>query len=138
MIKEDKSTISCQTRSPPVGGKAKPRGARIRHRQFSTIFRCSFRPKVVSDVISGVVVDPTGLKVCVKFGYSRPNRSRDIRLPHFVRTTTTPAYAGHHISRRPKSFCLKMKYFNPLFPEQSTFTTTIKRLPRNRNLSCQK
>ena len=41
---------------------------------------CS-RPKTDSDVISDVVVDPTGMKVSVKlFGDSRPNRSRDIRL----------------------------------------------------------
>ena len=31
-----------------------------------------------------MVVDPTGSKVPVKFGVSRSNRSRDIRLPHFV------------------------------------------------------
>ena len=41
-------------------------------------------------------VDPTGMKVDVKLGDSRSNRSRDIRLIHFVRTpttatTTTPA-----------------------------------------------
>ena len=58
------------------------------------------QPQVVSSVISGVVVDLTDLKVPVKFCGSRPNCSRDIRLPHFVRTRTTttpPAYAGHHI-----------------------------------------
>ena len=37
-----------------------------------------------SDVISGAVVDPTGVKVRVKFGDSRSNRSRDIGLPDFV------------------------------------------------------
>ena len=31
-----------------------------------------------------MVVDPTGVKVPVKFGNSRSNHSRDIRLPHFV------------------------------------------------------
>ena len=31
-----------------------------------------------------VAVDPTGVKVFVKFGDSRSNRSRDIRLPHVV------------------------------------------------------
>ena len=35
---------------------------------FSTVFRCNFRPEVVSDVIAGAVADPTGLKVRVKFG----------------------------------------------------------------------
>ena len=49
-----------------------------------------------------MVVEPMGVKVLVKFGDSRSNRSRDIRLPHFVgttttTTTTTPAYVGHHI-----------------------------------------
>ena len=39
------------------------------------------------------------MDVYVMIGDSRSNRSRDIRLPHFEmdgRTTTTPAYAGHH------------------------------------------
>ena len=31
-----------------------------------------------------MVVDPTGMKVRVKIGDSRSNRSRDIGLPHFV------------------------------------------------------
>ena len=44
----------------------------------------NFRPEVYSDVISRVVVDPTGLKVRVKLGDSRSNPPRDIRLPHFV------------------------------------------------------
>ena len=44
----------------------------------------SFRLEVYNDVISGVVVDPMGMKVPVKFGESRSNRSIDIRLPHFV------------------------------------------------------
>ena len=37
-----------------------------------------------SDVISGVAVDPTGVKVRVKCGDSTSNCSRDTRLPHFV------------------------------------------------------
>ena len=49
----------------------------------------NFRPEVRIDVLSGVVVDPMGMKVSGKFGDSRSNRSRHIRLPHFVRTTTT-------------------------------------------------
>ena len=44
--------------------------------------------EVVSDVISGVVVDPTGMKASVNFGDSRSNRSRDIRLLHLVTKTT--------------------------------------------------
>ena len=38
-----------------------------------------------------MVVDPTGLKVRVKFGHSSSNRARDTRLPPFVRTTMTTA-----------------------------------------------
>ena len=37
-----------------------------------------------SDVISGVIIDPTVMKVLVKVDDSRLNVSRDIRLPHFV------------------------------------------------------
>ena len=44
----------------------------------------NFRPEVDSEIISGVVIDPTGAKVSVKFGDSRSKRSRDIRLPDFV------------------------------------------------------
>ena len=36
------------------------------------------------DVISGVVVNPTGVKVPVKFGDSRSKCSGEIQLPHFV------------------------------------------------------
>ena len=49
--------------------------------RFSNVH--NFRPEVRSDVISGVIIDPTGVKVCVKFGDSRSNRLR-----YFVRTTT--------------------------------------------------
>ena len=42
-----------------------------------------FRPEVRSDVISGVFVDPAGVNAQVKFGDSKSNRSRDIRLPPF-------------------------------------------------------
>ena len=34
--------------------------------------------------MSGAVVDPKDVKVLVKFGDSRLNRFRDIRLPPFV------------------------------------------------------
>ena len=53
-------------------------------RHFRRFFRCSFRPEVFSDVKSGVVVDPMGVKVPVKFGDSMSNRYRDMRLPHVV------------------------------------------------------
>ena len=56
--------------------------SRITFWQYLTAF-CS-RPEVTSGVISGVVIDPTAVKVHVKFGDPRSNRSRDIRLPHFV------------------------------------------------------
>ena len=51
---------------------------------FSTVVHGSFGPEVYSDVISGVVVDPTSVKVSAKFDDSMSNRSRDIRVPHFV------------------------------------------------------
>ena len=34
--------------------------------------------------MSGMVVDQTGMKVHLKFGHSRLNSYRDIRLSHFV------------------------------------------------------
>ena len=55
----------------------------------------NFRPEGDSDVIFGMVVDPTGVKVRVKAGDSRSSRSRDIRLPHFA--TCHDDEAGHHI-----------------------------------------
>ena len=45
-----------------------------------------FRQEVNSDVISSEFVDTTCVKVRVVFGISRSNRSRDIRLTHFVAT----------------------------------------------------
>ena len=51
---------------------------------FEGFFRGSFRPEAVSDVVSAAVIDPTCVKVPVKFGDSKSNRSRDTRLPHFV------------------------------------------------------
>ena len=56
----------------------------------------NFRPEVARDVISGVLVDPTGTDVLVKFRYYRSNCSRDIRLPHFVTNELrmTPACAA--------------------------------------------
>ena len=54
----------------------------------------NFRPAVASDVISGVDVEQIAMNVPVTFGDSRSNRSRDVRLPHFVRM---PAYASHHM-----------------------------------------
>ena len=46
---------------------------------IKTVFRTSITSgSSYSDVISSVVVDPTGLKFRVKFGDSRSNRFRDI------------------------------------------------------------
>ena len=61
----------------------------------------NFRPAAVaSDVISGVDVEQVGMNARVKFGDSGSNRSRDIRLPPFVRTTTTPADGPYDAVRR--------------------------------------
>ena len=51
---------------------------------FSRVFRNNLRPEVGSDVISGLVVELTGVDVRVKFGDSMSNGSRDIRAAHFV------------------------------------------------------
>ena len=51
---------------------------------FSTVFHGNFRPEVVSDIISNVGVEHVGLDVTVKFGDSRLDGSRDLRLPNFV------------------------------------------------------
>ena len=71
----------------------------------------NFRPEVASDVISGAFVEPAGVKVRVKFGNSRSNPYPDIRLPHFVRTTTTTTTPtdGPHDNRAKRllAFCLK-------------------------------
>ena len=44
----------------------------------ATVFQDIFRPEVVSDVISGEIAVPVGMKVRVKFGDPRSNRFRDI------------------------------------------------------------
>ena len=60
------------------------------------------QPEVVSDVISGVVVDQAGVKVPVKFGDSMSKRSRDIRLPQFVTNDTGVGRSSY------QGVCLKM------------------------------
>ena len=62
--------------------------------------------EAASDVIVGVAVEPTGMKVLVKYGNSKSNRSRYIRLPHSVTNDEdNDDDAGHHIreeiDRRP-------------------------------------
>ena len=42
----------------------------------STFFLDNFRPEVVSDIISGAVIDLTGVKILVKLVDSRSNGSR--------------------------------------------------------------
>ena len=44
---------------------------------FRRFFQDNFRPEVVSDVLSGGDVGQIGMDIAVKFGDSRPNRSRD-------------------------------------------------------------
>ena len=56
-----------------------------------------YRPEVARDVISGVVVDPTGLKVHVKFGDSIGQTVLEIRLPHFVTNSGDNDDAGRRI-----------------------------------------
>ena len=64
-------------------GQAKRCAAKIRPKavrgglsgRFSNFGKC--RSEVAGDVISGVVVDPTGVKVPVKVGDSMPNRTID-------------------------------------------------------------
>ena len=63
-------------------------------------FRCSFRPEVVRGVISGEL-GQVGMDVPVKFGDSRSNCSRDIRLPQFIKPTNDDACL------RTLRFCLK-------------------------------
>ena len=70
------------------------------------------RLEVASDVISGKDEEQVGMNVPVKFGDSRSNRSRDMRLPHFVRTTattTTPAYVGHHIRAKRRKLVKRIE-----------------------------
>ena len=76
----------------------------LRHfRPYLNIDNC--RPDISSNFISGVVIGPTGVKVLWKFGDSRSNRSRCVRLPHFVKrtTTTTTPPDGPHDNRPLKN-----------------------------------
>ena len=66
----------------------------------------NFRPEAASDVISGVDVEQVGMNVHIKFGESRSNRFRDIRLRQFVTNDDNDDNgAGHHIrAKRRKAF----------------------------------
>ena len=46
-----------------------------------------------------MIVDPTGLKVPLKYGDSRSNCSRDKRLPQFVTNDDNDGRAGWSICR---------------------------------------
>ena len=70
--------------------------------QFHTIAFCS-QLEATNDVISGVIVDPTGTDVHMKFGNFRLHRSRDIRVAQFVmneRRPTGPGVIGRNALRR--------------------------------------
>ena len=78
---------------------------------FPNAFRDNFLPEVVSDLISGVAIEHDGVDVLVKFGDSRPSRSRDIRAAHFVMDDDerTTADTGHDIrQKRHSAFRLKI------------------------------
>ena len=65
---------------------------------FSTaFFQDNFRLKVVNDVISGVVVDRTSVKVREEFSDSRSNRSRDIDCLKCVTNSHDHNDAGYHM-----------------------------------------
>ena len=51
---------------------------------YGTSTATNYQPEEASDVVSGMAVQYVSVDVCVKYGDSRSNRSRDIRLPHFV------------------------------------------------------
>ena len=51
---------------------------------FSTVFRYNFRPKLVTDVISGVAIENVIVDVPVKFGDYRSNGFQDIGGANFV------------------------------------------------------
>ena len=87
--------------SDVISGRFMGTWSRLRW-HFRHFFHCSFRPEVVGDVISGAAVDPTGEKVRLKSGDSRSNRSRNVRLPHFV---TNDDNAGW-LHERTESPCL--------------------------------
>ena len=67
------------------------------------------QPEVDSDVISGVAVDPRSVKIHVKVGDSRSNRSRDVRLPHFVTNDDNDDVNRRTLlGQTPRVFCLKI------------------------------
>ena len=59
-----------------------------------------------------MVIDPTGLKVPVKFSYSRSNCSLDTRLPHFVANNDNNA--GRRATIKMKEVDRKRDYLKAL------------------------
>ena len=84
------------------------------------------QPEVTSDVSCGVFVRPAGMKVRVNFGDCRSNRSRDTRLPHFLkddeRRPTDPVVVGQNAKWR----ALWRK--QPLVRTASVLGTTLHRV----------
>ena len=72
----------------------------------------NFRLEVYSDVISGVIVDSAGVKVLVKFGDSRSNRSRDMRLDSYDNDNNDNDAGRRILWYHPAAFCLIMIKIN--------------------------
>ena len=71
---------------------------------FDGFFQDNFPSEIDSDVISGVIAEPTDLKVRGIFGDSRSNNSRD--MPQ-MREERTMSYAHHKLKNAILGFCLK-------------------------------
>ena len=97
-------------RPPTASGGISRERFKLGPRNFTSCLKFdNCQLEAVCDVMSSEVVDPTGVDVRAQDGDSRSNRSRDIRLPHFVTSGDddvegqTPANAGHRLR-----FCLKI------------------------------
>ena len=102
------------TRSPPIGRarqnavpqKFDPKPSEVALLAvFPNFDKC--RPEVAGDVVSGVAVDWVGLDVCVRFGHSRFNRGRIIRLfagrTHFAHVCAVFNFLNHSLEIPPES-----------------------------------
>ena len=67
---------------------------------FRRFYFASTGLEVVSDVISCVDIEQVSRDIPVKFGVSRLNGSRDIRLPHFVTDGRTDEQTNDERPRR--------------------------------------
>ena len=90
LVTENRAKFADYSLNP--SGEIPPKAAGGIFDRFLNFDNCQL--EVVSDVVSGVVVGPTGIKDLVKFGASWSNCSRDIRLPHFV--TNVPRRPQRH------------------------------------------